>query len=125
MSMSPSLRAGDWALAVRARRVARGDVVVLTHPLRPGLELVKRVVGIPGDAALSGGSPLGPDEWFVRGDNHATSTDSRTFGPVSRRTIVGLVRFVYWPPRRASRIGTLAPPTSPAPFPRPPRRMEA
>ncbi len=110
--MAPSLRAGDWAVATRARRVAMGQVVVVAHPLRPGLELVKRVLGGPGDPALPGGRPLGPDEWFVVGDNHESSTDSRSFGPVSRTAIVGRVRFVYWPPRGAGPIRTHATGTS-------------
>ncbi len=117
--MAPSLQAGDWAVATRARRIARGDVVVLAHPLRPGLELIKRVVGVPGDPALPAGGGLGPDDWFVVGDNHETSTDSRSFGPVSRRAISGRVRFVYWPPGRAGRVRAPAPGASAA---RPGRR---
>jgi nickel-type superoxide dismutase maturation protease len=109
MSMAPSLQAGDWAVATRAHRVARGEVVVLAHPLRPELELVKRVVGGPGDPALPGGRELGSDEWFVLGDNHGTSTDSRSFGPVSRTAVAGRVRFVYWPPRRMGPIRQGAP----------------
>jgi nickel-type superoxide dismutase maturation protease len=108
MSMAPSLEAGDWAVATKARRIRRGDVVVLAHPERPGLELVKRVLGGSGDPALPGGRELGPDEWFVVGDNQETSTDSRAFGPVSRTAIAGRVRFVYWPPRRARRVPTHA-----------------
>ena len=34
-SMRPTLEPGDWALAFRARRVHRGDVVVVEHPERP------------------------------------------------------------------------------------------
>jgi len=84
-------------------------VVVLSHPCRPELGLVKRVVGGPGDPALPGGGALGPDEWFVVGDNHETSTDSRSFGPVSRTAISGRVRFVYWPLRRAGLAGRAGP----------------
>jgi len=104
-SMAPSLQPGDWAIATTARRIARGDVVVLVHPLRPDLELVKRVLGGPGDPALPGGRPLGPDEWFVVGDNHETSTDSRSFGPVRDEHLRGVVRFVVWP---RGRVGMVA-----------------
>ena len=46
---------------------------------------------------------LGPDEYFVLGDNTANSKDSRYFGPIPRDSIIGRVLKIYWPP---SRIGT-------------------
>lgn len=38
--------------------------------------------------------PLGPDEYFLLGDNVPVSTDSRHFGPVKREAILGEVRKV-------------------------------
>jgi signal peptidase I len=43
---------------------------------------------------------LGPDEYFVLGDNSAESTDSRHFGPVSREAIQGKVMRIVFPPWR-------------------------
>jgi hypothetical protein len=103
-SMSPGLVEGDWALALRVRRFRRGDVVVLEHPARPGLDLVKRVAAIPGDR-IGPGRRLGPGELFVSGDRPDASTDSRTFGPVAERSASGRVRLVYWPPRRIRLVG--------------------
>lgn len=40
---------------------------------------------------------LGPDEYFMLGDNTRNSFDSRYWGPVRRRNIVGKVTRVYWP----------------------------
>ena len=34
---------------------------------------------------------LGKDEYFVLGDNRKNSADSRTYGPVRRRSILGLI----------------------------------
>ena len=34
---------------------------------------------------------LGKDQFFVLGDNRRNSADSRTYGPVSRRSILGLI----------------------------------
>jgi signal peptidase I len=98
-SMAPTLEPGDWALAVAARGVRRADVVVLEHPQRPGFELVKRVAGVGGDPTPDG-RVLGADEYWVEGDDPAASTDSRTFGPISRAHVKATVRLVYWPPSR-------------------------
>lgn len=40
---------------------------------------------------------LGPDEYFVLGDNTRNSFDSRYWGPVPRRNIIGKMTRVYWP----------------------------
>jgi signal peptidase I len=43
---------------------------------------------------------LGPDEYFMMGDNRGQSCDSREWGPVSRDDLIGPVFAVYWPPTR-------------------------
>lgn len=47
---------------------------------------------------------LGPNEYFVAGDNRGHSSDSRTWGTIGLEDIVGRVFFRYWPP---SRLGLL------------------
>jgi hypothetical protein len=74
-------------------------VVVVEHPDRPGYEMVKRVVAVPGDLAPDG-RVLDADAFWVEGDSPDASTDSRTFGPVPRSKLGGRVRLVYWPPDR-------------------------
>lgn len=40
---------------------------------------------------------VGPNEFFVMGDNRAFSYDSRSWGPLSRDKIVGVARLRLWP----------------------------
>ena len=40
---------------------------------------------------------LGPDEYFLMGDNRVNSLDSRSFGPIPARQLVGRVVLRYWP----------------------------
>jgi signal peptidase I len=102
-SMFPTLRPGDWLVATRAGRVRPGDVVVVAHPVG-GLDLVKRVRGVPGE--LVEGRRLGPGQYLVVGDHPGASTDGRVFGPVGRQAIEGIVRLRYWP--RPAVIGRLS-----------------
>lgn len=41
--------------------------------------------------------PLANDEYYVLGDNRAVSLDSRTFGPLKRKFIVGRAWLRVWP----------------------------
>ena len=95
--MRPTLEPGDWALALgtaRRRPPRVGDIVVLEHPDRPGFELVKRVTMVrnPSTSDVS--------ELWVEGDDPASSTDSRHFGPVDGTRVRGRLVLVWWPPSR-------------------------
>lgn len=54
-----------------------------------------------GDYGVKTPYQLGRDEIFVLGDNSTYSTDSRTFGAVPLREVVGQPVAVVWPPDRA------------------------
>lgn len=101
-SMAPTLAPGDWALAVPLRRPHRGDVVVVEHPGRPGYEMVKRLVALPGDLVVE--RRMLEDEYWVEGDLASASTDSRHFGPVTREELRAKVVLIYWPKERRRRL---------------------
>jgi nickel-type superoxide dismutase maturation protease len=95
-SMRPTFEPGDWLVASRRGRIHVGSIVVLVHPERPGFELIKRVEAVPARRTDANGG------YRVAGDNLGASTDSRTFGPVRRDAVLGVVRFRYG---RRSRVG--------------------
>lgn len=85
-SMRPTFAGLRRLVFVRwGARPSIGDVVVLEHPARPGLRLVKRV------------TDLGADGWWVESDAGAAGavrSDSWLFGAVADAHILGVVR---WP----------------------------
>ena len=82
--MYPTLRDGDEILvdprAFLKRSPEPGEVVLALHPFKAGVRMVKRVWAVMPDGRV-----------VLRGDEKIESSDSRSFGPVSRALIVGLV----------------------------------
>jgi signal peptidase I len=150
-SMEPTLQVGDHLIAnklvYRFREPARGDVLIfrfrdpqdrlapaddgrllsLFQARRAQRDLVKRIVGLPGetirilDGRIYVNGELAPDErlktqyyydesdsefavpekhYFVLGDNSKNSYDSRYWGFVPRENLLGNALFLYWPPNR-------------------------
>ena len=97
-SMVPALNPGDWIAVDMAAYTTRpprsGDVVLARDPRDPERTLVKRVDH----------TDLHSNVWLL-GENAESSTDSRTFGPVTPDAILGRVRWRYWPVRRRGYFG--------------------
>ena len=91
-SMEPTLGPGDRLLVLRAPRIRAGDLVAARDPRAGGRVLVKRV-----SAVLEHGVVL-------RGDNPEASTDSRVFGAVPTRAVLGRVVRRYGPSWRAGPV---------------------
>lgn len=62
-----------------------------------------------GDFATDTALHLGAGEYFVLGDNSKESQDSRTFGAVPARDLIGRPLWVVWPPSAIRRVPGLAP----------------
>jgi Signal peptidase, peptidase S26 len=65
----------------------------------PPFTFTKRVVGIPGDQEIWQGKTikLGPDEFWLEGDDKKRSIDSRAsfFGPVPRTALLGHAYIIF------------------------------
>ncbi len=124
-SMQPNFETGEWIIVSRLPYLLgqpqRGDVVILDFP-EPQEDLIKRLIGKPGETiaihdglVFVDGVPLhepyinelprynnewtlGPDEYFVLGDNRNNSRDSHVFGPITMDRIIGKAWIIYWPP---------------------------
>lgn len=93
-SMEPALREGDWLVVVPPRRTPRGgDIVLVRDPRERTRLLLKRV------------AEVAPDGVVVLGDQGDHSTDSRHFGTIPLRDVVGRAAFRYAPLRRAGPLG--------------------
>jgi signal peptidase I len=106
----------------------RGDIIVFNPPNQPPDEppYIKRVIGMPGDTVAirdtqvyvndkklnepyinepctegrcrDNSWELGPNQYFVMGDNRNHSSDSRAFGPITLDHVIGEALIRYWPP---------------------------
>ena len=126
-SMSPTFSTGDEVLVQKlgahARKPSLGDVVVVRSPASGDL-MIKRVAAVGGqtvgiadgvlnvdgsgartlrrpgpgrrDLLRAGAVPQGTV--FLLGDHRLGSVDSRSFGPVPVRSIIGKVALRVWPP---------------------------
>lgn len=79
-------------------RVARREKLAPWAPPYPGYQVIGDVDGYTRALRTSDDSiQLKADEYFAMGDNTRNSKDSRYWGPVPRRNLLGPACMVYWP----------------------------
>jgi len=129
-SMIPTLLEGDRIIVskitYRFRAPQRGDIVVFKYPRDPSRDYVKRLIGLGGETValknnhlyingelvpenyLPSGlrfSDYGPvrvpeGHYLMLGDNRNVSEDSRYWGPLPEKYVIGKALMIYWPLNR-------------------------
>ena len=125
-SMNPTLEDGQYLLinnlSYYLDEPDKGDIIVFHHP-NSDLNLIKRVIGLPGDHVeirdshvivngvtltepyiqaspnYNGSWDVPADQYFVLGDNRNSSSDSHTWSFLPEDNIVGKAMVIYWPYR--------------------------
>ena len=126
-SMVPTIEVNDKVIVTNFsywfEGPKRGDVIVFRYPLDTKKDYIKRCIGLTGETVEFRDSKLyvngqlveepylpeglvfedyGPIEvpegqYFMCGDNRNHSSDSRVWGFVEKRLIIGKAQVIYWP----------------------------
>jgi len=104
----------------------RGEIVLFRSTIQPPRDFIKRLVGLPGEEIkirngmiLINGKAIDESKWNIRwdqsnfgpyripegqyffvGDNRPDSYDSRFWGAVPKKNIIGKAEIMIWPPLR-------------------------
>ena len=127
-SMEPNFQEGERLLtnklASKFHQPERGEVIIFHYPNNQQMDLIKRVIALPGDSVevknglvyVNGAKLDEPyikepptykldkrkipeNEYFVLGDNRNNSNDSHTGWTVPRQNIISKAWLVFWPPK--------------------------
>jgi signal peptidase I len=102
-SMAPQVLRGDYVLVTKYMKgpVRRGDIVIHVYPDDRTKDFIRRIQGLPGETVtqVDGKKIVVPHGTvLVEGTSHngRELQDSRDFGPVDMRDIVGQAKQIYF-----------------------------
>ena len=78
--MLPTLKDGDIVIINSYAELAKNMIVLANHPYKQSVKVIKRISKIDENGNC-----------FLIGDNPNESTDSRTFGVISPKDILGII----------------------------------
>lgn len=90
-------------LAIKQGWLNRGDVIVLDSPQRRKQQIVKRLIGLPGDWVKTRSGELKhvpKGKVWIEGDNQEFSCDSDRYGAIPISMVRAKVSTIVWPPSR-------------------------
>jgi len=94
-SMDPTFKDGNYLIvdeiSYATREPQKNEVIIFRYPKDPSKYFIKRIIGLPGETVEVAGTQiiLKEDEYYVLGDNRDRSLDSRVWGAVSKKNIIG------------------------------------
>ena len=126
-SMEPSLHGGEKVLVSKNdKNYKKSDIIIFNCEYFGNITMIKRITAVQGDTITLSNDKLiingvkthySPIEnginypytvpqntIFVLGDNYNNSQDSRLFGGINKKDIIGLVKYRYYP---ITKIGEL------------------
>lgn len=77
--MLPVLKDGDLVLINPRTELKIGDIVLAQHPFKQSVKIIKRIKEITAEG-----------RYFLVGDNLSESSDSRSFGSLAAKDILGV-----------------------------------
>lgn len=100
---------GSGAMILEWNKPKKGDLVVAISAGEPPVDLLRRIDAVPGDKVkLPDGKEavLKPNEFFVRAEQSEGVMDSRQFGPVLRRSIIGKATHTWFAKNPSAEAGS-------------------